>query len=72
MVTVHFKLIERGPVRLDTDRAETLETILRMCGDELAEPIGAVIVIRSGKVVSRQALVEQNDTLHVYPAMSGG
>lgn len=72
MVTVHFKLADRESIQLDTDRPETLAAILEMCSEKLDNPMGSVIVVRAGKVVARQALVELNDILDVYPAISGG
>ncbi len=72
MVTVNFKLTDLGPVCLDTDRPEKLEIIFSLCPAEHAKKIGSVIVIRSGKVIGKEALVEPNDILDVYPALSGG
>ncbi|WP_268753210.1 hypothetical protein [Desulfopila aestuarii] len=42
-----------------------------MCNDATDKPIGFVMAIRAGKVVHSQALVESNDILSVYPAISG-
>ena len=42
-----------------------------MCNDATDKPIGFVMAIRAGKVVHSQALVESNDILSAYPAISG-
>lgn len=72
MVTVNFKLADQGPVHLDIDWPEKLETILSLYTAGRCEKLGSVIVIRSGKVFNKKDLVGPNDTLDVYPAISGG
>lgn len=72
MVTVRFKLADTDQIQLTTNNPESLEAILKRCNESLEEPLGSVIVIRDGKVVPGQNLVEPGDILDVYPAISGG
>lgn len=72
MVVVRFKLADIGPIHLDIGQPEKLKKILQLCSDKHGESIGSVIVIRSGKVCGKLELIEPNDTLEVYPAISGG
>ena len=72
MVKLNFKLADTEPLHLDIGRPERLEKILELTNDTLGEPIGSVLVIRAGKVCGKQVLIEPNDILDIYPALSGG
>lgn len=72
MVTLHFRLYGIGSVHIDTAGPEKLEDILKRCAAEAGVELGGVIAIRDGKVLPVQDLVQDEDVIEVFPAISGG
>ncbi|MGL1931906.1 MAG: hypothetical protein OCC45_09115 [Desulfotalea sp.] len=72
MVKVIFKLSEHGEVKINQPHPTSLEDLLAKCSGVLGEPIGSVIAISNGKVIGLTDLVNDNDAIDIYPALSGG
>lgn len=72
MVKVNFKLSEIGTVELNIGDPARFETILKLCSEETGEVIGPFIASSEGKVVNRSDLIEDNTTIDLFPAISGG
>ena len=72
MVTVNFKLSSIGSVQVDIDASTTFELVLDQCALKTGATVGSVIAVRSGKVLGLQQIVEKDDVIDVYPAISGG
>lgn len=72
MVTVNFKLSDTAPVILEITGPVALVEILEMCRARLDEDFGSVIAIRQGKVLAGHNHIGPDDTIDVFPAISGG
>lgn len=72
MVTVTFKLSEIGTVSLEIDEPVPFSKVLQRCGEKTGADIGGVIAVRRGSVISLEDLVQDDDHLEVFPAISGG
>ncbi|MBM9602619.1 MoaD/ThiS family protein [Desulfopila inferna] len=72
MVTVIFKLSAAGVVELKLTQPQSLETVLQKCAETAKIELGGFIAIRNGKVITAETLVTENDTIDVFPALSGG
>lgn len=72
MVTVTFRLSEAGTIKLKLTEPQPLETVLKKCAETANIELGGFIAIRDGKVITAETLVAENDTIDVFPALSGG
>jgi sulfur carrier protein ThiS len=72
MVTVNFKLSDIGRIEVNSEKQETLATVLRQCTAQAGIELGGIIAIRKGKVLKKSDLVEDGDEIDVFPAISGG
>lgn len=72
MVNLAFRLSDRGEVELDLVQPTSLEKTLELCSEILGEPVGEVIATRKGKVIALTDLVQDDDNIVLYPALSGG
>ena len=72
MVTLIFKLLERDKEHLSLSKPEKFDTVLSRCsaGEELLR--GGYIAVREGKVITGKSLIEDGDTIHIFPPLSGG
>lgn len=72
MVKVTFKLSDCDTIEIEIKAAERLGTILEKSAQVACVELGGFIAVRNGKVLTVDSLVEQNDEIDVYPAISGG
>lgn len=72
MVAIAFRLSEVGRVELTLTGPERWESILQRCIAKSGVDPGAVISVRRGTVLSNDDLIEDNDEVDVFPAISGG
>lgn len=72
MVTVDFRLTDIGEVEVEVNEAKTLEWLLNKSAAQAGIELGGVIVIRNGKVISAETLIDDGDKIEVFPALSGG
>ncbi|WP_163340394.1 MoaD/ThiS family protein [Desulfopila sp. IMCC35008] len=72
MVTFHFKLSELGTVTLDIDQPEQLDSLVRRCAAGSDNDSGGYIAVRNGRVIQGDCLIEDEDTITILPAISGG
>ena len=72
MVTINFKLSDIGRIELGLKKHETLETVLQQCIAQAGFELGGIIAVREGKVLKKTDLVEDQDEIDVFPAISGG
>ena len=72
MVTVRFKLSDRGTIELPVTIPLTFQQVLEMCEEAIGNSIGPVLAVRNEKVLNLLDKVEEDDVIDVYPALSGG
>lgn len=72
MVDVNFKLTDFGKIEVSLEKPESLATVLQQCIAQTGIELGGIIAIREGKVLKKTDLVEDQDTIDVFPAISGG
>lgn len=72
MVTLHFKLSELGSVTLDIDQPEQLASLVQRCAAGSDNDPGGYIAVRNGRVLKGDSLIEDEDTVTILPAISGG
>lgn len=72
MVTVCFRLTDTGEVEVEAAGAKTLEWILKKSAAQAGIEVGGVIAVRNGKVINAETLIDDGDTIDVFPALSGG
>ena len=72
MVTLHFKMSDRGIVQLNIVAPTTFENLLEQFAFKSGSTVGSVIAVKNGKVFGLQETVENGDVIDVYPAISGG
>ena len=72
MVSVNFKLFDLGRIEVCIERPEPLGTVLQRCVATADIELGAIIAIRGGVVIQGSQLVEDGDSIDIFPAISGG
>lgn len=73
MVKVHFKLSDVGLVELELQAPVTFAELLELCAQKTGVECGGVIaVIRNGRVLTMSDMIEGEEEIDVYPAVSGG
>lgn len=72
MVTVTFKLSEAGSVSLTIDKPQPLQAVLDEAALQAGIELGGFIAVCNGRVITGDNLVAENDTVDVFPAISGG
>jgi sulfur carrier protein ThiS len=72
MVTVTFKLSDIGAVELELTTPQRLDIVLRQCAEIADVEPGGFIAVRNGRVITAETLVEENDNIEIFPALSGG
>ncbi|MEE4242358.1 MAG: MoaD/ThiS family protein [Desulfopila sp.] len=72
MVKITFKLSDRGTVELDIPHALELKALIDQYSVTAKTDLGGYIAVRNGKVISAETLVEDNDEIDIFPAISGG
>lgn len=72
MVTVIFKLSEAGSVELTLSGPQTLQAVLENAAVQAGIQLGGFIAIRDGKVLTAEKIVDVDDVIEVFPAISGG
>lgn len=65
-------MTDTQPVSISLNTAEPLSLVLQKCSKLAGIELGGVIIVRDGKVMSRDEYVNVNDTIDVFPAISGG
>ncbi len=72
MVKVIFKLSEAGSVELALTQPETLQNVVNQCAAQAGIELGGYIAIRDGKVITAKKIVDVDDVIELFPAISGG
>lgn len=72
MVAFNFKLTERGRLNFPLSRPERLDTVLQQYADKEGITIGGYIAVREGKVINGKSLIDDEDMIDIFPAISGG
>jgi len=72
LVTLKFKLSDRDDLVVSLSETETLGDLLSRVSRETGTELGGVIAVRQGKVMARSQIVEDQDIIEIYPAISGG
>ena len=72
MVTIRFKLSDRGTIELPVTIPTTFQRVLEMCEELTDSSIGSVLAVRNEKVLNLLDKIEKDDVIDVYPALSGG
>jgi sulfur carrier protein ThiS len=72
MVTVNFRLTDAGEVEVEVNESKTLEWLLKKSAAQAGIEVGGVIVIRDGKVITAETMIDDGDKIDVFPALSGG
>lgn len=72
MVEIHFRLSELGTVKLSLETAEKWKHLLRRSTGETNLAPDSVLAVRRGRVLRAEDLVDDNDRIEVFPALSGG
>ena len=72
MVKVTFKLSDAGTVNIEIDQPEKFDKVIKRSAQLADVELGGFIAVRNGKVITADDLVEQNDEIDVFPAISGG
>ncbi len=72
MVTVVFKLSEAGRVELTLTESKPLQEVLDKAATQAGIQLGGFIAIRDGKVLTAEKMVNVDDVIEVFPAISGG
>ncbi len=72
MVKVTFKLSDAGTVNLDINKPEPLHNIIKKSAKMAGVMLGGYIAVRNDKVITADGLVEPDDEIDVFPAISGG
>ncbi len=72
MVKVTFKLSDTDTVNLELKEPTKLEDVLKISAELVGIELGGFIAIRSGTVITSDHLVDLNDAIDIYPAISGG
>ena len=72
MVKVIFKLSEVGCVELNIQQPASLRSILDKCVERTGIELGGYIAVKDGRVVTAENLIENDDVVEVFPAISGG
>jgi len=72
VVTVTFKLSEAPPVSLTIDQPQPLQSVLDAAARQAGVDLGGFIAVCNGRVITGQELVAEDDSVEVFPAISGG
>jgi len=72
MVKVTFKLSDAGTVNLEIDQPVKFDEVIKRSALMANIELGGFIAVRNGKVITTDDIVEQNDEIDVFPAISGG
>lgn len=72
MVTLVFKLSDSGSVQMEVAEPQPLDRVLQKCAAEKDIDLGGFIAIRNGEVITGETIVEDNDIIDIFPAISGG
>lgn len=72
MVTVNFKLSDKGTMKLDVSKPESFTSILERCVTCPEREVGAFIAVRDNRVIAGEDIILDFDEIDVFPALSGG
>jgi len=72
MVRVTFKLTDAETVELHLDEPQHFAAVLKESAEKAGVEIGGVIAVCRGKVISLDEVIDINDSIDVFPAISGG
>lgn len=72
MVTITFKISELGIVKVNLNRKMKLSEVLDEIHHNYDEKMGDIIAIRSNKVMRLDDIVNDDDEIVIFPALSGG
>ena len=72
MVSFVFKYTEKGEVQFPLSQPSPLDSVLQQCVKKAEIRLGDYIAVRNGTVVPATSLIEDNDKIDIFPALSGG
>ncbi len=72
MVTVNFKLMDIGTIRVDIHKPETMAKVLQLCCTKPNVDFATIMAVRNSTIVKIDDLVEDGDVIDIFPAISGG
>lgn len=72
MVILHFRLTDLDEVRVDAAEPQPLIEVLEQAAKQAGIELGSIIAVRSGEVITVEAMVKNGDEIEVFPAISGG
>ena len=72
MVTVNFKLMDIGTITVDIHKPEPMAKVLQLCGTTPSVDFATIIAVRNSRIVKRDEMVEDGDSIDIFPAISGG
>lgn len=72
MITVTFKLSEAAPVSLAVSEPQPLRSVLEQAARHAGIELGGYIAVCNGRVITGEELVAGDDSVEVFPAISGG
>jgi molybdopterin converting factor small subunit len=72
MVVVTFKMSELGTVEVNLNGKMKLSEVLDEIYHSYDEKMGDIIAVRSNKVMRLDEIVNDDDEIVIFPALSGG
>jgi len=72
MVTVHFRLSEIGQIELELEAAAPWSSVVQRCAVADQIDVDGILAVRAGKVLGGEDIVNNDDVIDVFPAISGG
>lgn len=72
MVKLFFKMREVGSVELKLDSPATLQDVLELGAKQAGIELGSYIAVQKGKVVPATEIIQGEEEIDIFPALSGG
>jgi len=72
VVMIHFKMSLLGRVSVTLAEPESWADVLVRCPGNIDSTPDNVIAVRRGSILSPDDMIEKNDEIDVFPALSGG
>jgi len=61
-----------GTINVDIHKPEPMAKVLQMCGTQPSVDFATIMAVRNSTIVKRDDLVEDGDSIDIFPAISGG
>lgn len=72
MVTLCFRLTEAGKTEVDIPEPQQLDVVVQKGAVQAGIEVGDYLAVRDGNVIKGDTLVNEDDTVEIFPAISGG